>query len=209
VATVLPVDIAGAAEANEMQVLNPSNETWTDPVQAPAEVWAVSVVGVMAWEKVTLSVGPAMGVAPSWGEVMTTSGIGSPAQTPAVQVSSAVLGLPSLQVVPSARLDQSVVLLLGAHTWHGLVEFTVPAETSVLPIRQSATQLPALHTSPLPHGVPSGSSGWMQLPAPSQLSIVQGLLSSGHAVPWAALTIAQPPLPSQVELAWHTPGLQE
>jgi hypothetical protein len=208
VATVLLDDITVAAEANDMQVLKPSSETWTDPVEAPAEVWAVSVLGSMGREKVTLRVGPAIGVAPSWGEVVTTPGTGSPAQTPAVQVSSTVLGLPSSQVVPSASLDQSEVFLLGAHTWQELLGFTVPAATSEMRIKQSATQLPPLHTSPPPHDVPSSIGVCLQMPEPLQESTVQGLLSSGHGVPAAAFTTVQPPLPSQVELAWHTPGLQ-
>jgi hypothetical protein len=48
----------------------------------------------------------------------------------------------------------------------------------------------------------------VQLPDPSQMSDVHGLPSSEHALPLLALPIVQPPLPSHVELAWQSPGVQ-
>jgi|HubBroStandDraft_4_1064222.scaffolds.fasta_scaffold675216_2 hypothetical protein len=50
-----------------------------------------------------------------------------PVHTPAWQVSVCVHALPSLQVVPSAWLDQVVVELAGVQTSQAFVGFTVPA----------------------------------------------------------------------------------
>jgi hypothetical protein len=76
-------------------------------------------------------------------------------------------------------------------------------------MKQSATQLPPLHTSPVPHDVPSEAFGCVQLPEPSQVSVVQGLPSSVQEEPEPALTIVQPPLPSQVELVWQSVAVHE
>jgi hypothetical protein len=65
-----------------------------------------------------------------------------------------------------------------------------------------------LHTRPDPHDVPAATAGWLQLPEPSQVSVVQGLPSSVHEAPLALFVTVQPPLPSQVELAWHAVGVQ-
>jgi hypothetical protein len=67
---------------------------------------------------------------------------------------------------------------------------------------------PALQIKPEPHAVPAGPLGWLQLPAPSQLSLVHGLPSSVHDAPLALLVTLQPPLPSQVELLWQLVGEQ-
>ncbi len=78
-------------------------------------------------------------------------------------------------------------------------------------MKQSATQLPELHTSPEPHEVPSGSGASTQVPFPSQLPVAaaQALPVPGHLVPEVASTIVQPPLPLQVELAWQLVGVHE
>jgi hypothetical protein len=77
-----------------------------------------------------------------------------------------------------------------------------------LPTKQPAEHTVPLHTSPAPQLVPSATAGWVQVPAPSQMSLVQGLPSFVHAKPGGCSTIVQPPLPLQVELAWHTVAVQ-
>jgi hypothetical protein len=61
---------------------------------------------------------------------------------------------PEAQYVPLARFDQAVVELDGVQTRQAFAESTVPAAYSVPPMKQSATQLPLLQTSPVPQLVP-------------------------------------------------------
>jgi hypothetical protein len=60
-----------------------------------------------------------------------------------------------------------------------------------------------MQTSPPPQPVPVATAGCVQLPEPSQTSLVQGLPSSGHVVPEGWSTTVQPPWPSHVELDWQ------
>src|SRR5580704_5996214 len=59
---------------------------------------------------------------------------------------------------------------------------------------------PAWQMSPAPQLVPSGNEGCVHEPVASHTSEVQGLPSSGHAVPLGWSTMVQPPRPSHVEL---------
>src|ERR1700679_2838643 len=64
---------------------------------------------------------------------------------------------PDAQPVPSGSLDQVVVEVAGAQTWQAFAGSTVPAGMRGPPMKQSATQVPLLHTSPDAQLVPSGS----------------------------------------------------
>ena len=140
---------------------------------------------------------------------MTIWGIVTPAQTPAVQTSFDVLGSPSSHDVPSPRLVDVVVLLLGVQIWQALPGFTWPHEKNTPSTKQPATQAAPLHISPAPHDVPAGCGRCAQVPAPSQLSLVHGLLSSVHALPTPTLKTLQPPLPSHTDRNWHSVATQE
>ena len=64
---------------------------------------------------------------------------------------------PVAQDVPSGSFDHVVVDEAGVQTWQALAGFTVPPGMSVPPMKQSATHVPELHTSPVAQLVPSGS----------------------------------------------------
>jgi hypothetical protein len=71
-----------------------------------------------------------------------------------------------------------------------------------------ALQPPLMQTAPEPQLVPFATAGCVQLPEPSQTSLVQALPSLVHAVPEAELTIEQL-VPLHVELDWQTAGEHE
>jgi hypothetical protein len=119
-----------------------------------------------------------------------------------------VHALPSLHAVPSLTADQPVVDVAGAHAWQAFAGSIVPGDTRTPPMKHWTPQLPPPQTSPGPHGVPSPSVGWVQVPAPSQASPWHGLPSLGHVAPLGFSTMAQPPLPSHVELTWQLVGEQ-
>src|SRR5580704_10152149 len=64
---------------------------------------------------------------------------------------------PAPQLVPLGSLDHVVVEVAGVQTWQAFAGFTVPAGIRTPPLKQSATQAPLLHTSPLAQLVPFGS----------------------------------------------------
>jgi hypothetical protein len=66
--------IAGAAKAKPTQLAKLSSETWTEPVQVPGAVCAVSEAVVMAEENVTRTFVEARPVPPSAGVVLLTAG---------------------------------------------------------------------------------------------------------------------------------------
>jgi hypothetical protein len=76
----------------------------------------------------------------------------SATQVPLLQTS------PEAQLVPSASSDQVVVEVAGLQTWQAFAGFTVPSGKRTPPMKQSATQVPLLQTSPDAQLVPSGSS---------------------------------------------------
>jgi hypothetical protein len=84
-----------------------------------------------------------------------------------VQTSPAVLGLPSLQAVPSVAIGLEQAPVAGAQVpaaWH----WSVAGQANGLP----PTQAPAWHWSlrvqalPSLHAVPSGAAGFEQAPLP-------------------------------------------
>jgi hypothetical protein len=65
-----------------------------------------------------------------------------------------------------------------------------------------------LHTWPEPQLVPLPRLACAHTPEPSQVSLVQRFPSSVQGVLRGRLVVAQPPLPSHVELPWHVVGAQ-
>jgi hypothetical protein len=84
-----------------MQVAKSSRETWREPVQAPADVWAVRLAGFIAWLKVTAMVVVATAVPLFAGVVELTAG--GAAQIPPLQLPLWQSAL-TLQVLPLAHL---------------------------------------------------------------------------------------------------------
>ena len=98
---------------------------------------------------------------------------------------SAVQEKPSLaQVAPSARGDQAVVEVAGAHSWH----------------ESAGDMSPAAWHPPLMLQKPA-LSGWEHWP-PVQASLVQVNESAVQAVP--SVLLANPELDAEVSQTWHS-----
>src|SRR5580698_5926362 len=103
----------------------------------------VEVAGVQTWQAFAGFTVPA--------GIRTPPMKQSATQAPLLQTS------PLEQLVPFGWLDHVVVEVAGVQTWQAFAGFTVPAGIRTPPMKQSATQAPLLHTSPLAQLVPFGS----------------------------------------------------
>jgi hypothetical protein len=124
----------------------PALQTWPLPQPVPSgslDQVVVDVPGVQISQGFAGSRVPAANSVPPMKQSAT--------QTPLLQTS------PTAQTVPSGSLDHAVVEVAGVQTWQGFVGFAVPAGKRTPPMKQSATQVPLLQTSPLAQLVPSGS----------------------------------------------------
>jgi hypothetical protein len=107
-------------------------------------------------------------------------------QTPApmlVTHLSSVHGLPSsVHAVLLALLVHAVALCAGTQVWHSSSGFGAPLAKNTPLMMQPGTHVPCWQVLPPPQSVSSVTGeSWLQTPA-LQLSIEQGLPSSGHDV---------------------------
>jgi hypothetical protein len=143
-----------------------------------------------------------------WQSSIATHVTAVPKQVPAEQASLCVQGLPSLHAVAFILMVHVVVDTPGTQASQSFCGLVMPLATSIPAMKHPAPQLPDIHTSPLPQLVPSPIVGCLQVPAPSQLSVVHGLPSSGQLTPLPLSTTVQPPRPSHVELTWQLVAVQ-
>jgi hypothetical protein len=196
------------------------------PLQALPSVHEVPLATLVFWQ-------PVAGTHESLVHALPSLQLGAvPAvHAPLWQVSTPLQALPSVQVVPfatttfwqpEAGTQESVV-----HGFESLQLGGVPAAQA------PAWQVSApLQVSPSLHGLPLATAVWRQPPAPSQVSVVQGLLSlqsrpppgahtpawqsssplqalpSGHGVPFGTAVFWQPVAGTQVSVVHTLASLQ-